>query len=623
MKTAVHSRQQGLQIAIRFALPSAAIIVLSCARRNPPTAGSALASGPEGAAIFQKACAGCHDGTNRAPVRETFRGRTAQSLLAVMTEGSMRYQSLHLTGVQRRAVAEYLSGTKLTTDRTGATVGRCTSTPPFDPGSGPAWNGWGPTTENTHFQPASRAGLTAGDLPHLTLKWAFGFPDSSAAGTQPVVVGGRLFVGSQGGTVYSLDARTGCIYWAFPETSGVRAAISIGPRKTGGGQPVGYNAYFSDVSGNVYALDASSGKLIWQRNVEDNPFARGTGSPVLHSGVLYVPMAGFEEIQAADPTYPCCTFRGSVTALDAATGRVIWKSYTIQEEPRRRANAANAASFGPSGGGTWATPTVDAKRQLLYVTTGNETSGPAQPTTDAVLAFDLKTGRLRWASQVTPGDIWIAGCTEPNPHCPENVGPDDDFGAAAVLATLPNGRDALIAIQKSGVGYALDPDNQGKIIWQYRFGQVKTTGAAQWGVAVDDVNAYFPVSDQHLPHPGGLHAVKLATGERVWKADPQPLKCQSGPGCNAAQQAQPTVIPGVVFSGSMDGALRAYSTTDGSIIWDVDTNHEYSALNGVPARGASLNAAGPIVVGGMLYVTSGYGYLGGRPGNVLLAFGLD
>jgi polyvinyl alcohol dehydrogenase (cytochrome) len=466
--------------------------------------------------------------------------------------------------------------------------------------------------------------MTAADLPHLKLKWAFGFPDSSAAGSQPVVVGGRLFVGSQGGTVYSLDARTGCIYWAFPETSGVRVAISIGPRSAGGGHAAGHNAYFSDVSGNAYALDAATGQLIWQRNVEDNPFARGTGSPVLHAGVLYVPMAGFEEIQAADPAYPCCTFRGSVTALDAATGHVIWKSYTIQEEPKaRRTNSVGATSFGPSGGGVWATPTVDAKRQLLYVTTGNQTSGPAQPTTDAVLAFDLKTGRLRWASQVTPGDIWIAGCKEPNPNCPENIGPDDDFGAAAVLARLPDGREALIAIQKSGVGYALDPDNQGKIMWRYRFGQVKTSGAAQWGVAVDEANAYFPVSDQNLPHPGGLHAVKLATGERVWKADPQPLKCRSGPGCNAAQQAQPTVIPGIVFSGSMDGALRAYSTNDGSIVWDVDTNREYSTLNAVPAKGASLNAAGPIIVGGMLYLTSGYGYLGGRPGNVLLAFGLD
>ncbi len=539
-----------------------------------------------------------------------------------MTGGSMRYQSLHLTGAERRAVAEYLTGTMLTSDRSGATVGRCTSMPPFEPGNGPSWNGWGPTAENTHFQPASSAGLTAAEVPHLELRWAFGFPDSSATGSQPVVVGGRVFVGSQSGTVYSLDARTGCIYWAFPETSGVRVAISVGPRKAGRGRPAGHNAYFSDVAGNAYAVDAVTGQLLWQRNVETNPFARATGSPVLHQGVLYVPMAGFEEIQAADPAYPCCTFRGSVTAIDAATGTVIWKSYTIQQAPKPRRTSGNATSFGPSGGGTWATPTIDAKRQVLYVTTGNGTSGPAQPTTDAVLAFDLKAGRLRWASQVTPGDIWIAGCSERNPNCPERVGPDDDFGGAAVLAALPNGRDVLIAIQKSGVGYALDPDNDGKIIWQYRFGEVKTTGAAQWGVAVDEANAYFPVSDQNLPRPGGLHAVKLETGARIWKAEPQPLKCPSGPGCNAAQQAQPTVIPGVVFSGSMDGALRAYSTKDGSIIWDVDTNREYSTINRVPARGASLNAAGPIVVGGMLYVTSGYGYLGGRPGNVLLAFGV-
>ncbi len=238
LKTAAHCRQQWLQIAICFALPSAAVIVLACARGNLPPTGSAMAPGADGAAVFQKACAKCHDGTNRALGRETFRARTAQSLLAVMTGGSMRYQSLHLTEAERRAVAEYLAGTKLTTDRSGATMGQCTSTPRFDPASGPSWNGWGPTIENTHFQTASSARLTVTDLPHLELKWAFGFPDSSAAGSQPVVVGGRLFVGSQRGTVYSLDARTACIYWAFSETSAVRVAISIGPGQRLAGGPL-------------------------------------------------------------------------------------------------------------------------------------------------------------------------------------------------------------------------------------------------------------------------------------------------------------------------------------------------------------------------------------------------
>jgi polyvinyl alcohol dehydrogenase (cytochrome) len=540
-----------------------------------------------------------------------------------MISGTMRYQSLHLSGPERRAVAEYVTGKKFGAgDPTGAAVGRCTAQAPFDPSKGASWNGWSPTIANTHFQSTEQAGLTAAQVPHLTLKWAFGFPDAAAAWSQPTVVGGRVFVGSQNGTVYSLDAKSGCIVWAFTAKGGVRTALSIGARSGG------YAAYFSDISGNVYALDAASGTPLWDVNVEDSPFVRGTGSPVLYNGRLYVPMAGFEEIQAGDPSYECCKFRGSITAVDVAAGTVVWKTYLVPEEPKpRRKNAAGGTLWGPSGAGTWAAPTVDPTRGLLYVATGNGTSGPPQRTTDAIVALDLKTGQIRWASQVTPGDIWIFGCDghgRNNPNCPENVGPDDDFGASAVLAKLPNGKEVLVADQKSAVGYALDPDDQGKVIWQYRFGQVKTTGSAQWGAAVDSENAYFPVSDMDLPKPGGLHAVKLTTGERVWYAPPQPPKCgRPGRGCDGAQLAQVTVIPGVMFSGSNDGAIRAYSTRDGSIIWEFDANRTFKTVNGVPAKGASFHAAGPTVVGGMLYVNSGYGFLGGRPGNVLLAFGVN
>jgi polyvinyl alcohol dehydrogenase (cytochrome) len=569
---------------------------------------------------YQKACAKCHDNSaSHAPPLASLRGRTPESILNVMISGSMRYQSLHLSGAERRAIAEYVTGKPFGTDMTGASIGQCSATVPFDFAKEPSWNGWSPTTANTHFQSTEQAGLTASQVAHLELKWAFGFPDAAAAWSQPTVVGGRVFVGSQNGTVYSLDAKSGCIVWTFTAKGGVRTAITVAPRAAG------YGAYFSDISGNVYGVDALSGKPIWSVNVESSPFVRGTGTPVLYQGVLYVPMSGFEEIQASDPDYECCTFRGSITAVDAAAGSIRWKTYMVHDPPKIIGRKSTGAKlWGPSGVGIWAAPTIDPKRGVIYVATGNSTSGPPQETSDAIIALELKTGRMVWSTQVTSGDTWVFGCEQnrSNENCPHEVGPDDDFGAPVILAKLPNGNDALIADQKSGVGYALDPDDRGRIIWRYRFGQTKTTGSAQWGAAVDSENAYFAVSDLNTPQPGGLHAVSLATGERVWYTPPAKPICGTQPGCNPAQFAPITVIPGVVFSGSNDGGLRAYSTRDGSIIWEFDANREFKTVNGVPARGATFNAAGPTLVDGMLFVNSGYGFLGGRPGNVLLAFGL-
>lgn len=584
---------------------------------------------PNGRNLFQKNCAGCHSGAPDAHATDpvSFRERSPESILAAMTGGTMRYQSLHLSGAERRAVAEYLTGKEMGGDLIGATTGRCTATAQFRNSSiEPSWNGWSPTTANTHFQSGTNAGLSAAQVQHLTLKWAFGFPDAAAAWSQPTVVGGRVFVGSQNGTVYSLDAKTGCIYWTFSAAGGVRTAVTIGPRKTAGGGS--YSVYFSDIRGAVYALDAITGKLVWKQEVESSPSTRATGSPTLYNGRLYVPMAAFEEINASDPTYECCTFRGSLAAVDAGTGGVLWKTYLIREVPKVLGKGPTGIRlWGPSGGGVWATPTIDPKRGVAYVAVGNGSSGPQQLTTDSITAISLKDGKIRWSAQPQPKDIWIYGCDpdhkDNNPNCPDEVGPDADFGMPAVLTTLPNGKDLLIAGQKSGIAYALDPDRRGAIIWEYRAGMGGILGGLIWGIGTDEELAYIPVSDISLPLPGGLHAVNLVTGKRVWYAAPQPPKCASGPGCNAAQAAAVTVIPGIVFSGSNDGALRAYSTKDGSIIWEFDTNREFETLNGVHGKGASLISAGPTIVGGMVYVNSGYGFSGGRPGNVLLAFGVE
>jgi polyvinyl alcohol dehydrogenase (cytochrome) len=533
--------------------------------------------------------------------------------------GAMRPQGSRLSGPERRAVAEFVTGKAIGGDVTGAETGRCVSSAQNrESGRTSEWRGWSPTTTNTRFQTTEMAGLTAGDVPRLTLTWAFGFPDASVAWAPPTVAGGRVFVGSQNGTVYSLDAKTGCIHWTYSATGGVRTAIAVGPSSATGGL-----VYFGDTAANVYAVNADTGRVAWTRKVDDHPLARVTGSPTLHAGRLYVPMSSYEEAQGADPRYGCCTFRGSVSALDAATGRLIWKTPMIAEPAQRRGtSSAGVPLWGPSGAGIWSAPTIDERRGRLYVATGNAYSAPAHRSTNAVVALDLDTGRIRWMRQITPGDVYVSGCRPGNPNCPDTVGPDFDFGSPPVLARAGT-RDLLVIGQKSGIAFALDPEHDGAVMWEYRAGQGGTLGGIEWGAAVDAEHAYFAVSDINQPTPGGIHAVRLSTGERAWFTPPSTPVCGSGRGCNAAQSAAVTAIPGVVFSGSNDGALRAYSTATGAVAWEFDTNKDFRSVNGVDAKGASLIGPGPVVAGGMVYVNSGYGAFGGRPGNVLLAFGLE
>jgi polyvinyl alcohol dehydrogenase (cytochrome) len=337
-------------------------------------------------------------------------------------------------------------------------------------------------------------------------------------------------------------------------------------------------------------------------------------------------MSSYEEAQGSNPDYECCTFRGSVSAVDIATGKIVWKTYTIAEEPKPRGKSTNGKTlYGPSGVSIWSAPTVDPKRKVVYAATGNVYSDPDQPTGDSVIAFDMATGKVKWVKQVTPKDVYMSGCRpgNNNPNCPAENGPDHDFGNSPILANV-GGKDVIVIGQKSGVGYAMDPDKQGEILWQYRAGEGSALGGLEWGSAVDGENAYFPNSDVIKPKPGGLHAVNLKTGERVWTyAAPEPMCGKPGRGCNAALPAAVTVIPGVVFSGSNDGGVRAHSTKDGSVLWSFDTNKDFETLNGIPARGGSMHGPGPTVAGGMVYLNAGYGAFGGRPGNVLLAFGVE
>ena len=527
-----------------------------------------------------------------------------------------------LSAAEKQAVASYLaagSGPRAADPRTGA----C---PPGaalpDPASMPMWNGWGNDDANTRFQTAQAAGLTAADVPKLTLKWAFGFAGATSSSGQPTVAAGRVFVGNDNRQVYALDAASGCTHWSFTADAGVRTAIVIARLPVGGVART--IAMFGDVRANAYAVDAQTGALLWKKKVDEHAAAKITGAPSFANGRLFVPVSSFEEVPGARPNYPCCTFRGSVVALDAATGKEIWKTYMIAEEPKIVGkNSAGTPMWKPAGAAIWTSPTIDRAKNLIYVATGNAYTEPAAPTSDAIVALDMKSGAIQWVQQATPNDVFVIGCKPGDENCPDDVGPDFDFGNSPILRTLAGGRRILTLGQKSGVVYGLAPDDRGKILWQFRAGKGGALGGIEWGSAADEQNIYVPVSDVLGPsaQAGGLYAIKLATGERVWHAPAPPLSCTTGPGCTGAQSAAVSVMPGIVFSGSIDGHLRAYATADGTIVWTFNTMRPFDTVNGVPAQGGSIDAAGPVIAGGLVLTNSGYGLWRGKPGNVLLAFG--
>ncbi len=581
---------------------------------------------PSGEALYQKRCAACHDQPSpRIPPRAALENLYASRILRVMNSGAMMTIAYTLKRDEKEAVAAYLG-------KPGAEPGP----PPaafckdravkVDSSTKLAWNGWSPTVTNARFQPATFAGLSIDQVKGLKLKWAYAFEGDISAYAQPAVIGGQVFVGSASGAVQALRADTGCLEWVYQAAAPVRTAISVAPLGKR------HAVIFGDQTGAVYAVAAESGELLWKKKVEEHEAALLTGAPTVFDGIAYVPVASWEETRSLNPQYPCCTFRGSVVALRIRDGFQIWKTYTIAETPRELGKTSvGTPRLGPSGAGVWGAPTVDAARKLLYVATGDNYSPPATSGSDSVMALELASGRVAWSRQITANDAFNSACVSGvnGPNCPEGSGPDFDFGSSVILAKTPSRRDLLLAGQKSGMIYALDPERKGELVWQTRVGKGGVIGGVQWGMASDGQSLYAATSDAIFVQKngvrsldpsagGGLTALRLADGAKSWYVPP--IACTSAPGCSPAQSAAVTAIPGVVFSGSMDGHLRAYSSEDGKVLWDFNTVREFTAVNGVKARGGALDGPGPVVVNGMVFVNSGYARFGGAPGNVLLAF---
>lgn len=594
-----------------------------------PVSGAVTAQ-DRGEAIYAEHCARCHDvPDSRAPARATLEEMSVSRIVRTMDFGAMMSVTYMLDRGDREAVARYLGIPG--EDRAPPPAAFCARRDVRLAGAPALWNGWSATETNSRYQ--AEPGFDAGEIGRLELAWAFGFEGDVNAFAPPAVLGDELFVGSAGGSIYALDAASGCIDWHFQADGPVRTAMLVAPldaRDPGAGHVV----FFGDQSGGFYAVSAETGQALWRARPEPHESTKLTGTPIAHEGVVYVPVASWEESRPLNPSYMCCTFRGSIVAYRIADGAQLWKTWLVGETPERIGSTVDGVPmFGPSGVGTWSAPTLDRARGLIYVTTGNNYTGQTDMS-DAVVALALDDGAVEWVRQLTSGDEFNLYCRQQPGGCP---GEDLDIGGSAILAGLPDGSERLLVGQKSGVVFGLDPADRGRIVWRSRVGDGGINGGVQWGMASDGERVYAAVSDlARRAQPdrdavdarpngvdptrgGGLTALDVATGDRIWHAPP--AECPAArPVCSPAQPAAVTAMPGAVFSGAVDGHLRAFAAADGRVLWDFDTAREFVTVNGVSARGGSIDGDGPVIAGGRVYITSGYGRNGGMPGNVLLAF---
>jgi polyvinyl alcohol dehydrogenase (cytochrome) len=583
-----------------------------------------------GEPLFNQYCAACHLGqVAKAPHKMFLQMMAPDAIYAALDTGIMRSHAERLTAADKQQVATYLGGDHpLSTLRAPQCAGPAAT---FDAGRRPAASGWGITPENTRHISAADAQLSAADLPRLELKWAFAFPNAQRARSQPAVAYGAVYVGSQDGTVYALDEETGCVRWTFRASAEVRTAVIVespAAARRHAGPPL---VYFGDLLARVYAVEAFTGKLRWSHKADDHPNATITGAPSLHDGTLYVPVSSLEVTSAADPAYECCTFRGAVVALDAFGGDLRWKTYTIPNAPREAGRTRiGTRILAPSGAPIWNSPAIDAQRGVLYVGTGENYSSPANDTSDALIAFRLADGAMVWHAQKTANDAWNVACMLPdNPNCPKENGPDVDFGAATLLLRDARRGDLLLAGQKSGWVYGVDPDARGRIVWGSRVGRGGIQGGVHFGMATDGERLFVPISDMVDEHDGrthkepsraGIYALDPRTGTQLWAA-PADDVCNGRAFCDPGISAAVTSMPGAVLAGHMDGRLRAYDTASGKVVWEVDTTQEWKTVSGELARGGSFGGgAGPMIVHGKVFAASGYGLYFHMPGNVLLVF---
>ncbi|MFC3069914.1 outer membrane protein assembly factor BamB family protein [Phenylobacterium soli] len=632
----------------------------------------AQSAGGSGEALFNARCKACHEpAMGRAPARNALAVLPPGQIVEVLTSGVMAPMASGLSSQDKAAIAAYLTARPAEApDAHPAPAGQaqafgrgmfagpaevgtdpmCQGGPPPIRQSAADWASVGADARSRRFQPSP--GLAKAEVPRLKVKWAF----AMAGGGMPTVIGDWLFVTNRTGKFYALDASRGCVRWVARGVASRTTPMVVRSKIA----PSGWATFVGERNRTVRAFDAQTGKELWRSaELESNPVGGITGAPVVSQDRLYVPMSSGEEGAAISPKYPCCSFRGSLSALDLATGTLIWKTYVVTEPLKPTyVNSAGVQQQGPAGAAIWSAPTVDEARGLVYVATGDSYTSASTRGADAIVAIETATGRIRWSNQVTENDNFIMGCEQAKKpaNCPSPPGPDHDFGASPILFKLKGGGEILLSGQKSGLVYGMDPAS-GRTLWTRRVGAGGALGGVEWGMAADGTRLYVANSDvvslfneaaaksglpalteeKTAPGEPGILALDPASGKILWKTLAPEAPCHYAgdqsrayaPGaCIRAQSAAPSAIPGVVFSGTMDGWLRAYDAASGKILWAHSTTAQtYETVNGVTGQpGGSLDGMGAAVGQGMVFTMSGFNgaaRTGGNGVNVLLAYSVD
>ncbi len=599
-------------------------------------AGAPAAADPPGKAIYERTCAACHEkpAETRSPPRTTLQAMRYQQIYFALTEGKMKPQAAMLSEGERVAVTDFLAGRAPVDDSWIAGMMCARDRGRMNLGAAATVAGFGFDARSTRRLTARQAGLTTADMPKLELAWALAFPKVATLRAQAAVVGNTLFLPvADASRLFAVDiggARP-CFWWVYENLPPLRSSAAYG--ELPGGRKV---LAFTDGAGYVHLVDALTGRRVWRRHVAIHELSNMTAAPVFHGARLYVSLSASEITVGADEHHVCCTSHGAVTALDARTGATLWTAHTMENARPQRDRGDGQMMWGPSGAPVWNTPVVDERRGVLYVGTGEATSAPAAPTTDAILAIDLQDGRIRWHFQATPNDIFLSGCMAKRDglNCPrEGQFLDVDFGAGVLLARRTDGKDVLLAGQKSGTVWALDPDAQGKVLWRRDFGKGSAIGGVHWGIAFDGERVFAPINLSPGPdgkdpnQTPGLNAVDVTTGEVAWqyenKADcsgarqTEVRNCASWIGMSGA----PTVIDGAVLQGSSDGFLRAFDGRTGALLFQYDTAKPVQGVNGVAGHGGAIDNVSIVAANGYVFVNSGYGLFAGQtPGNLFMAF---
>lgn len=588
-----------------------------------------------GQAIYQESCGTCHNQpeATRSPSLETLQKMRVQVLAYAINEGKMKAQAAHLDSDQKRLLVDYLANRNQSDDAWINAMMCPADRKGVDTSVPAAVSTFGFDKRNQRNLSAEQAGLRTKDFPKLELAWAMGFPGATTMRSQPAVLGSTLFYPvADLAQLFAINIAgpEPCIQWVYQSEVSLRSSAAYGQLSDGR-----HVVAVSDLGSFTHLVDAQTGEGIWRTHVGLSELSMTTGTPVIHDDKVIVPISQYEIMIAGANPHVCCTSHGAVTALDAKTGNKIWTTHTMEDAKPIRDRGDGQMIWGPSGAPIWNSPAVDEKRGVVYVGTGEATSEPAHPNTNAILALDLKDGSIKWSFQATPDDIYIVGCGPRGRslNCPkpeDTVYRDVDFGASVILADV-NGKDLIFAGQKSGTVWALDPDQNGKVVWRRDFGEGSPGGGVHWGIAFDGTNVFAPINRAYNygvdgPEKPGIHSVRASDGKVAWSFESKPdcsgdrrtrvPACQMSVGMSGA----PTLIDGVVLQGSVDGMLRAINKKTGKQVWQYDTARVFDAVNGVEAKGGAIDNASIVATQGYLFVNSGYGMFGQMPGNVLLAF---